>query len=272
MMDLGPLDGGFSEALLINNIGQAVGISWHDDPSVYARATMWVLPGAADATSPTLILPTTIVVDATSPAGAIVTYAVSATDDVDPNPFVVCSPSSGSVFPPLTTTVTCTATDAAGNSVSETFDVIVQPAAQWTVCASEGGVCAFTGTRAVRYGVDGAYVYKTLSDGTACTNSVFGDPVVGIVKSCAVESDWTFCASEGGVCAFSGTQEVRYGASGSYFYKTVSDGTACTNSVFGDPVYGTPKRCDTRPAAALPANQPPTITAGTDQTRTLPAQ
>jgi hypothetical protein len=85
-------------------------------------------------------------------------------------------------------------------------------------------------------------------------------------------AQWTVCASEGGVCAFSGTQEVRYGASGSYFYKTLSDGTACTNSVFGDPVYGTPKRCDTRPAAALPTNQPPTVTAGTDQTSTLPAQ
>ena len=151
MMDLGPLNGDFSEAFFVNNIGQVVGVSWHDDPSVYARATMWVLPGAADATSPTLILPTTIVVDATNPAGAIVTYAVSATDDVDPNPFVVCSPSSGSVFPPLTTTVTCTATDAAGNSVSETFDVIVQPAASGP-SARRKGARTFTGTRAVRYG------------------------------------------------------------------------------------------------------------------------
>ena len=124
---------------------------------------------------------------------------------------------------------------------------------EWTFCAAEGGECAFTGAREVRYGSNGVYVYQTLLDGTACANQVFGDPAFGTVKSCAVRlSDWTFCASEGAVCAFPGTtKEVRYGASGSYFYKTLSDGTACTNSVFGDPVYGTPKQCDTRPPFSL---------------------
>ena len=114
----------------------------------------------------------------------------------------------------------------------------------WTFCAAEGGVCAFTGTQEVRYGANGSYFSKTLSDGTSCTNSVFGDPVEGTTKSCAVRvSDWTFCAVEGGVCAFADTQEVRYGANGSYFSKTLSGSTACTNSVFGDPIPGTVKQC-----------------------------
>ena len=117
-------------------------------------------------------------------------------------------------------------------------------ASDWTFCASEGGVCAFTGAQEVRYGANGAYFYKTLSEGTACTNSVFGDPIAGTAKSCAVRiiSDWTLCAPEGGVCAFTGTQEVRYGANGAYFYKTLSGGTACTNSVFGDPIAGDGKK------------------------------
>ena len=34
-------------------------------------------------------------------------------------------------------------------------------------------------------------------------------------------NDWTFCAWEGGVCAFAGPQEVRYGANGSYTYADV---------------------------------------------------
>ena len=59
-------------------------------------------------------------------------------------------------------------------------------------------------------------------------------------------SDWTFCAAEGGVCAFTGTEEVRYGADGSYFYMSLTDGTACTNSVFGDPIVGTAKHCALR--------------------------
>ncbi|MBI4128474.1 MAG: PQQ-dependent sugar dehydrogenase [Parcubacteria group bacterium] len=56
-------------------------------------------------------------------------------------------------------------------------------------------------------------------------------------------SPWTFCANENQFCAFSGTRQVRYGANGSYFYKTFTNGTNCTNAVFGDPVRGVVKRC-----------------------------
>ncbi len=107
-----------------------VGISWHYDRSVDARATLWALPGATDATLPTLTLPDRVVVDGASPVGATVTYPIFATDDVDPTPFVICTPPSGSVFPLLVTTVTCTATDVAGNVVRGTFEVSVKGADQ----------------------------------------------------------------------------------------------------------------------------------------------
>jgi hypothetical protein len=128
------------------------------------------------------------------------------------------------------------------------------PPTDWTFCAPEGGVCAFTGTTEVRYGANGSHVYHTLTDGTTCTNDVFGDPIFGTVKQCATRSrppptEWTFCAAEGGVCAFSGTTEVRYGANGSYAYTTLTDGTACTNEVFGDPIYGVLKSCELRTAS-----------------------
>ena len=55
---------------------------------------------------------------------------------------------------------------------------------------------------------------------------------------------WTFCADEHQYCAFSGTKQVQYGANGTYIVKTLTNGTWCTNSVFGDPLYGTFKRCD----------------------------
>ena len=63
----------------------------------------------------------------------------------------------------------------------------------------------------VRYGANGSYFYKTLSDGTACTNSVFGDPIFGVVKQCAIAAgasidEWTFCAVENQTCAFTGTR------------------------------------------------------------------
>ena len=67
---------------------------------------------------------------------------------------------------------------AAGNTVntgtSTDFTVAKFAATDWIFCAPEGGVCAFTGTTEVRYGADGTYVYQTFTDGTACTNAVFG--------------------------------------------------------------------------------------------------
>jgi Glycosyl hydrolases family 43 len=54
---------------------------------------------------------------------------------------------------------------------------------------------------------------------------------------------YTFCAPENGHCGFSGSMKVAYGASGSFYYKTISGGTACTNAVFGDPKVGTVKGC-----------------------------
>ena len=133
------------------------------------------------------------------------------------------------------------------------------PSGTWTFCAGEGGFCAFTGTKEVRYGANGAYFYKTLTGGTACTNSVFGDPVAGAMKQCDIgdaappSGTWTFCAGEGAFCAFAGTKEVRYGANGAYFYKTLTGGTACTNSVFGDPVAGATKQCHIGDAAPPPS-------------------
>jgi hypothetical protein len=61
--------------------------------------------------------------------GRTVTFTVSATDDFDPAPTIVCVPPSGSFFPRGTTLVTCTATDAAGNSSSCAFEVVVKPKA-----------------------------------------------------------------------------------------------------------------------------------------------
>ena len=65
---------------------------------------------------------------------------------------------------------------------------VAPPVDEWTFCATEGGVCAFTGTTEVRYGANGSFVFKTLTDGTACTNEVFGDPIYGTVKECAIRS------------------------------------------------------------------------------------
>ena len=130
------------------------------------------------------------------------------------------------------------------------------PTVTWTACASEGGTCNFSGTLQVRYGANGVYVTKTLTGPVACNNTTFGDPAPGVVKSCSYAGTattttptpaptvtWTACASEGGTCTFSGTRQVRYGASNVYVTKSFTGSAACNNSTFGDPITGVVKSC-----------------------------
>jgi hypothetical protein len=63
---------------------------------------------------------------ATSASGAVVTYTnPTANDIVDGSVPVTCSPASGSTFAIGKTTVTCSATDAHGNTASKTFTIAV---------------------------------------------------------------------------------------------------------------------------------------------------
>jgi alpha-L-rhamnosidase len=125
----------------------------------------------------------------------------------------------------------------------------------YTQCAAENGTCSFSGTESVAFGADGIFTYQTLTGGTACDNTVFGDPDYGIVKSCytgpvtAGPSGSTFCAPENGICAFTGTQTVAFGAGSSFTEKSLTAGTPCTDAVFGDPDYGVVKACFLVPAS-----------------------
>jgi alpha-L-rhamnosidase len=119
----------------------------------------------------------------------------------------------------------------------------------YTSCAQENGTCSFTGTESVAFGANGVYTYKTLTGGTSCASTVFGDPDYGIAKSCYTgavttgPSGSTYCSPEDGLCAFTGTRTVAYGANGTFTQKSLNGGTPCSNAVFGDPAAGTVKAC-----------------------------
>lgn len=110
----------------------------------------------ADTKLPVLKLPDNIIVKATSRAGATVTFTVSASDIVDGNVTPVCTPRSGSMFAIGDSTVTCRATDNAGNATTSAFKVTVQhntppvltlPANQaLEATGSNGAVVSFTVT------------------------------------------------------------------------------------------------------------------------------
>jgi plastocyanin len=77
-------------------------------------------------TPPTLQVPATITVNATSPQGAVVTYTVTATNPTFSSDqlTITCSPPSGSIFPIGTTTVQCSTKDPAGNASTASFQVV----------------------------------------------------------------------------------------------------------------------------------------------------
>jgi hypothetical protein len=121
----------------------------------------------------------------------------------------------------------------------------------WTACAKESGLCAFGGTHKVRYGANNQYAYQTATSSITCNNATFGDPIKGVAKSCDYDSStaapvvvtWVTCASENGSCSFTGTRQVRYGASGVYAFRTVTNTIACNNATFGDPIVNVVKTC-----------------------------
>lgn len=97
----------------------------------------------ADVTAPVLALPEAIAATATAASGAGVSWDASATDDVDGTIPVSCTPGPGP-FPVGDTVVTCSATDAAGNTATGSFTVTV---AAWSpavvdVSAGDSHTCA----------------------------------------------------------------------------------------------------------------------------------
>ena len=83
-----------------------------------------------DKTPPDLYLPPNQVVDATSPAGAAVTYTAMAHDWRQGPVPLKTSHNSGSTFAIGTTTVACRAEDSAGNAAEESFTIHVKGAGE----------------------------------------------------------------------------------------------------------------------------------------------
>ncbi|MBL8522757.1 MAG: hypothetical protein JNN20_03610 [Betaproteobacteria bacterium] len=131
----------------------------------------------------------------------------------------------------------------------------------WQPCASEGGVCRFAGSSNVAYGAGNQWRTRTFQNGANCTNAAFGgDPAPNVKKMCYLEgaaassvstridSRWSRCANESGVCRVNGVRSVAYGAQGKWVYRTVENGVNCTNAGFGrDPIPGVAKACFVEP-------------------------
>jgi X-Pro dipeptidyl-peptidase len=118
-------------------------------------------------------------------SGTVVNYTLpTATDNEDPNPTVTCTPASGSKFTIGSTVVTCTATDANGNSATKSFNVIVG------IDASVGGAVpatlALTLGAPVQFGAFTPGVAKDYTAGTTATVlSTAGDATLSVADPSA---------------------------------------------------------------------------------------
>jgi hypothetical protein len=93
-----------------------------------------------DTTAPVLSLPGNLTATAPTAAGAVVDFVATASDVVTVSPAVTCTPASGSTFAVGETTVTCAATDAAGNTATGSFKVTVTLAAPPPVVGRMAGI------------------------------------------------------------------------------------------------------------------------------------
>jgi hypothetical protein len=154
------------------------------------------------------------------------------------------------------------------------------PNVRWTVArtslGSPAGINLIANTSA---GDSSAIVSQSLATTTTTTQP----PTTTTLPPSTVS--WTRCAVENGVCSFTGTRQVRYGANGVYAFRTATGSIGCDNATFGDPLSGVVKACDysssvqststTTTMAPTPTTLPPSTTttlpppppAGTTQSK-----
>jgi predicted extracellular nuclease len=138
------------------------------DPGV-ARLTL-------DAIAPVLSGPGNLVAEATGPGGAVVSFTVTATDDLDGSVPVTCLPASGALFPLGITTVSCSASDAEGNVGQLAFQVTVRDTTPPALAGVPGPIAAFATSGA---GASVSYAAPSASDVVDGSVAVTCTPVSG---------------------------------------------------------------------------------------------
>jgi hypothetical protein len=126
------------------------------------------------------------------------------------------------------------------------YPIVSAPPAIAAACAADYGSCTVPSgsTAVVYYGVNGRYVYKSLSGTFSCSPSTFGgDPDQGVLKSCYPVISTP--PSTVKACKIpSGSKVVYYGVNSIYLDKTLSGTFTCGPTTFGaDPVPGVVKSC-----------------------------
>jgi len=134
-----------------------------------------------DMTPPAIHCPAGIEMDAQLPEGAVVNFSVTADDGCDPSAHVVCVPAPGSLFPIGETSVTCTATDASGNSTNCSFLVYIRSPAEMLT-----GLLVEIEALSIQHGVKNALLVKVKN---ALSNLTLGKNLVALNLLSAFENE-----------------------------------------------------------------------------------
>ncbi len=163
-----------------------------------------------DTTAPALTLPADQRLDATSVNGAPATYTGSAQDAVSGTLPVTCNPASGSTFAIGTTSVNCSATDAAGNTATGSFSIKVQR----TLKGFYQPVDMWRTLNTVKNGATVPLKFEVFAGGTELTSTDIIKPISVRSMDCN-----TLAASDEIEVTTSGSTSLRYDStSGQYIY------------------------------------------------------
>ena len=121
-----------------------------------------------DVTAPTIATLTNLTAEATSAAGATITFAPPSASDAVGVTSVACSPASGSTFPLGSTLVACSAFDAANNTASSSFSVLVRD----TTAPVIGTAANVTVTTSNVAGTSVSYTAPTATDAVSAVSVV----------------------------------------------------------------------------------------------------
>ncbi|RZL55449.1 MAG: hypothetical protein EOP70_09940, partial [Variovorax sp.] len=122
------------------------------------------------------------------------------------------------------------------------------------VLAAENGTFKLASASVVAYGANGTMVQKSLAAGTySCGNALFGDPLMGVFKSCystAVAApapstnQLALIVKQRSSFTLTAATTVVYGAGAQTVQKVLAAGTyQCSDEFFGDPAVGIQKGC-----------------------------
>ena len=182
----------------------------------------------------------------------------------------------------VTGTISCsvaTFDDPVSGVIKACFVMALNAPAAFTYKVPEGATVQLGQRSDVAFGANGFFnIKRGVTGSITCSNAAFGDPAVGIWKSCFVlelqpPAGYTYAGTEDETVILRQRSDVAFGVKGKFVYKTGLTGAVpCTTASFTDPAIGIHKACYIRPNPYhLTATPQPTITGTAAVGRTLTA-